>query len=178
MNASLVDPDDAFLRSSYVANILEHALIGELLQEFWSRGIRDVELLRADIDAWGYDLVLLRADVARYVQLKSRKLGGKTRQFPVNGKLDDRPGGCVIVVDYDSDTLKMGPFWWHECNGIRNLKPAKRTRPNRDAQKLDRNDSYSLPINRFVQATDISALSQLLLPETSVTPVPTQRNGR
>jgi hypothetical protein len=47
-----------FLQSSLREKLLEHLFIGELLRRLWRLGRRDIEVLRAEIDASGYDLVL------------------------------------------------------------------------------------------------------------------------
>jgi hypothetical protein len=69
-------PEDArdtshFLQSSLREKLLEHVFIGELLRCLWRLGRRDIEVLRAEIDASGYDLVLECNGVLRYVQFKS-----------------------------------------------------------------------------------------------------------
>jgi len=37
---------------------MEHLFIGELLRHLWLQGIRDVEVLRAEVDCGGFDLVV------------------------------------------------------------------------------------------------------------------------
>ena len=41
--------------------IIEHLFIGEGLRKLWRRGITDVEVLRSEIDTFGYDLVICPA---------------------------------------------------------------------------------------------------------------------
>jgi hypothetical protein len=45
----------------------------------WCRGHHDIEVLRAEIDASGYDLVLECNGVLRYVQFKSSHRDATTR---------------------------------------------------------------------------------------------------
>lgn len=57
--------------SSAREKVLEHLFVGDLLRCLWRRGIRNMEVLRAEVDMGGYDLVLEANRVLRYVQLKS-----------------------------------------------------------------------------------------------------------
>ena len=44
--------------SSAREKVLEHLFVGELLRCLWRRGIRNMEVLRAEVDMGGYDLVM------------------------------------------------------------------------------------------------------------------------
>src|SRR5271169_991558 len=87
-----------FLQSSLREKLLEHVFIGELLKCLWRRGRRDIEVLRAEIDTSGYDLVLECNGVLRYVQLKSSHRDATTRDVNVNLSLAKKPGACVIWI--------------------------------------------------------------------------------
>ena len=50
--------DSQFLHSSLREKVLEHLFVGDLLRCLWRLGRRDIELLRAEVDYAGYDLVL------------------------------------------------------------------------------------------------------------------------
>jgi hypothetical protein len=63
-----------YVQSSLREKLLEHVFIGELLRCLWRSGRRDIEVLRAEIDASGYDLVLECNGVLRHVQFKSSSL--------------------------------------------------------------------------------------------------------
>jgi hypothetical protein len=79
---SLVDSSH-FLQSSLREKVLEHVFVGELLQCLWRARRRDVEVLRAETDASGYDLVLECNDVLRHVQFKSSHNNALTRNVKV-----------------------------------------------------------------------------------------------
>ena len=49
--------------------IVEHVFVGEALRTLWRRGITDVEVLRSEFDAHGYDLVTL-AERLRHLDLR------------------------------------------------------------------------------------------------------------
>jgi len=101
-----------YLQSSLREKLLEHLFIGELVQELWKLGRRDIEILRAEIDFAGYDLVLECNGVLRHVQLKSSHLTANTRDVKVNLSLCNKPHGCVVWVKFDEATLELGPFLW------------------------------------------------------------------
>jgi hypothetical protein len=42
-----------FLYSSLREKVLEHLFVGDVLRCLWRRGARDIELLRAEVDAAG-----------------------------------------------------------------------------------------------------------------------------
>ena len=88
--------DADFLHSSFREKLLEHVFVAELLQEVWLGNRQMVEVLRSEVDNSGYDLLLDRGGVIRYVQLKSSRSGAKTSRQTVNNNLADKPGGCVI----------------------------------------------------------------------------------
>jgi len=99
--------------SSLREKILEHVLMGELLRVLWKTGRREIEVLRAEVDRGGYDLVLEANGVVRYIQLKSSYLGATTAEVDINMRLARKPGGCVLWLQFDPQTLELGPFLWY-----------------------------------------------------------------
>ena len=106
--------DDADFRfSSYRERVLEHQLVGEILRELWLRGAYTVEVLRSEVDAAGYDVVLEYQKVVRHIQLKATRAGGRRASVGINIKLRDKPSGCVIWFQFDPETMHpSGPFYW------------------------------------------------------------------
>ena len=90
--------------------IVEHVFVGEALRSLWRRGIVDVEVLRAEFDAHGYDLVIARGEVVRHIQFKTgtAKRPGKV-SVPL--ALSAKPAGCVLWI-HVTDGLDLGPFFW------------------------------------------------------------------
>jgi hypothetical protein len=82
-----------FLQSSLREKLLEHVFIGKLLQCLWRQGRRDIEVLRAEIDYSGYDIVLECNSVVRYVQFKSSHRDATTRAVNVSRSLAKKRGG-------------------------------------------------------------------------------------
>lgn len=103
---------DHSVHSSLRASILEHVFLGELLSALWAKRIRRIEVLRSEVDAAGYDLVVACNGVTRWIQLKSSYRGSKTARVTVNTAIADKPGGCIIWIMFDPASLKLGPFLW------------------------------------------------------------------
>lgn len=104
--------DIHFIQSSTREKVLEHLFVGDLLRCLWRRGVRDTEVLRAEVDKGGYDLVLEANAILRHVQLKSSHRTAKTSEVGINIALERKPSGCVIWIRFDPATMELGPFLW------------------------------------------------------------------
>jgi hypothetical protein len=76
----------------------------------WCRGIRDIDVLRSEVDQGGYDVAISCNGIHRYIQLKASHLQAKTNRQNVNVNLATRPGGCVLWLRFDAATLALGPY--------------------------------------------------------------------
>ena len=88
----------ASFRSRDRENLIEHVFISEILQECWFVREQPIEVLRSEVDAYGYDLVLECNSVIRHVQLKATEKGGSLKKQSVNRILESKPGGCVVWI--------------------------------------------------------------------------------
>jgi len=71
-------PDPAhYAESSARENLIEHVFLGELLRGLWRKNVRDLEVLRPEVDSGGYDLALEFRGVTRHMQLKSSYRGAQ-----------------------------------------------------------------------------------------------------
>lgn len=104
-------PDLHSVQSVLRERIVEHVFVGEILRRLWQRGVTDVEVLRAEFDAGGYDLVLGRGAAVRHLQLKSIVEGGKAVSVVVNLKLAQKPSGCVLWIVVDN-ALNLRSYRW------------------------------------------------------------------
>ena len=98
------------IHSTLRERIVEHVFVGEALRAQWRRGITDVEVLRSEFDAHGYDLVMGRGPIVRHIQFKTG-VRDKTAPVSVGHALADKPSGCVIWICVTLD-LEIGPFGW------------------------------------------------------------------
>lgn len=102
--------------SATVEKLMEHIFLSEVLQECWFKRRQVVEVLRAEVDAAGYDLVLQAGESVRHVQLKASRRDAKTSRQTINRKLSTREGGCVVWITYDVDDdrgrVELRYRWW------------------------------------------------------------------
>lgn len=88
----------------YVENIMEHAFLPDVLQHCWFVRHHRVEVIRPDVDAGGYDLVLEANGRVRHIQLKSRWERGAARVgTTINSRLRDHSDPCVVSISWYAD---------------------------------------------------------------------------
>ncbi|AZU59808.1 hypothetical protein CFM90_26490 (plasmid) [Ralstonia solanacearum] len=147
--------------------IVEHVFVGEVLRRLWQRGITDMELLRAEFDAGGYDLVLTRGTVVRHLQLKTMIDGGKATRVVVNLQLALKPSGCVlwIVVDH---ALNLRAFRWfggppgQPLPDLQGNPTARHTRANAGGIKPARQEHRLVHRREFVELDNLDAVLERL----------------
>jgi hypothetical protein len=139
--------------SSLREKLLEHIFIAELMRSLWQQGRRDIEVLRAEVDNGGYDIVICCNGVMRHIQLKAMRRGAKTASVDIQTRLSVKSGGCVIWMEFDPATLALGPFRWfgskpgelmaspgdkiaRHSRGNKNARPALRTIKKGDFEVL------------------------------------------
>ncbi len=91
--------------------LLEHQLLGEIARRMLLAG-RRCEVLRAEFDAFGHDVVLESEGVLRHVQLKAMRADGRRADVNIHTALADKPSGCVIWMLVDPATLTATGFLW------------------------------------------------------------------
>jgi hypothetical protein len=96
------------INSSLREHIVEHVFVGEALRRLWQHGIVNVEVLRSEFDAHGYDLVLARGNIVRHIQLKTG-LAKRPGDVSVPMSLAEKPSGCVIWISV-TEKLDLGPY--------------------------------------------------------------------
>lgn len=150
-----------YLHSTLREKILEHLFIGEILKSLWKKNIRDIEVLKAEVDSGGYDVVISCGGTIRYIQLKASYKGATTREQKVQLSLGTKPNGCVIWMQFAPDTLELGPFYWFggapglTFPDILSKKIAKHTKGNAEGVKLDR------PNLRVLKKADFTKLATI-----------------
>jgi len=103
-------PENDFRHSTLRERIVEHAFVGDALRLLWRKDVVDVEVLRSEFDAHGYDLVMTRGAVVRHIQFKTGT-SKRPGNVSVSLALADKPSGCVIWIRV-TEHLDMGPFFW------------------------------------------------------------------
>ena len=162
-------PDPAhFAESSARENLIEHVFLGELLRGLWRKNVRDLEVLRPEVDSGGYDVALEFKGLTRHVQLKSSFTGARRSEVTASVKLLERPSACILWIFFDPDTLSLGPFLWFGGAAGERIPPlgekvARHTKPNALLEKADRPAHRVVPKSRFAKLESIEAVIQKLI---------------
>tara|TARA_R110002073_G_scaffold195042_4_gene354148 strand:- start:822 stop:1301 length:480 start_codon:yes stop_codon:yes gene_type:complete len=91
--------------------IVEHVFIGEIQRWFWRNDRHDIEVLRSEFDAGGYDVVLSYGGITRHVQLKTIVEGGRAAHVSIGLRLAAKPSGCVLWIVVTED-LDIAHYRW------------------------------------------------------------------
>src|SRR6266849_860096 len=92
-----------YIHSTLREGLVEHVFVGDALRRLWHHGVMDVEVLRSEFDAGGYDLVMSYRKVVRHIQFKTMMVNGKAANTQVSLKLMEKPSGCVIWIILTSE---------------------------------------------------------------------------
>jgi hypothetical protein len=165
---SATDPRAAHsIHSVLRERIVEHVFVGEVMRSLWQRGIYDIEVLRAEFDTGGYDLVLSCGNVARYIQFKASMADGARTSVNVNMRLANAPSGCVIWIGVDTN-LNFKWFRWlgnlpgEKLPDISDRPQGKHTKANAQGVKSIREDQRLVHKRDFERLEDLEDVLSLL----------------
>jgi hypothetical protein len=151
--AAAVD-NSHFIQSVLRERIVEHVFVGEALRQLWKMGARDVEVLRSEFDAGGYDLVMTYRKIVRHIQFKTVLENGRVARVSVALKLMEKPSGCVIWIVV-SENLDLVSYRWlgnppgERLPDITGLKVAKGTKADAKGIKHEKPDHRIVPLSEF-----------------------------
>jgi len=148
-----MDAESHFNHSILRERIAEHVFVGDALRELWCLGVTDVEVLRSEFDAFGYDLVMARGAIVRHIQFKT---GTQKRPSMVSlsRALAEKPSGCVIWIRLGPN-LEMGPYFWFGSSPGQPLPPladyrnSKRVTANQFGVRPIRKNHFDVPGKAF-----------------------------
>ncbi|WP_244125992.1 hypothetical protein [Burkholderia gladioli] len=134
--------------------IVEHVFVGEAMKRLWQRGILNIEILRAEFDATGYDLVMCCGSVMRHVQFKVSLVDGARAGVAINQQLMQAPSGCVIWLGVDEDLGIKEYRWFGAAAGqplpdLSGRRTARQTRANAMGVKAERENQRVLAKTAF-----------------------------
>ncbi|MHC4672290.1 MAG: hypothetical protein ACYTBZ_07375 [Planctomycetota bacterium] len=141
-------------QSTYREKILEHLLVGDILRHLWSER-RRAEVMKPEVDAAGYDIVIECDSTLRHVQLKSSRAGAKTARQKVHLQLAEKPSGCVIWMIFEPESLAFESFLWfggkpgEPLPDIRQLPVAKHSKGDSTGWKAERPNLRVAPKSKF-----------------------------
>jgi hypothetical protein len=107
------------------------------------------------------------------VQLKSSHRASATANVPVNINLKGKPGGCVVWMKFDPETVELGPYLWFGAKpGEPALslgsKIARHSKGDKNGVKAFRPNIRVLPIGRFQKLGTIDEVVDALFGRTSL----------
>jgi hypothetical protein len=145
-----------YIHSTLRERIVEHVFVGDALRLLWTRGVTDVEVLRSEFDAGGYDLVMSYKKIVRHIQLKTTLVDGKAAKINASLKLMEKPSGCIIWI-FVTSKLELHHYLWlgsapgQPLRDIEKLKLAKHTKGNAQGEKAERPQHRVVPRALFVE---------------------------
>lgn len=159
-----------YMESSFRKKMLEHIFISELMQEAWFKHHTTIEILKSELDSFGYDLVLEYNGVVRYVQLKSSKKNASTARQTVNINLASKPGGCVIWLQFEENinlnraeiSYKFFESNFYAKLSLDKFDIGKHTKGNADEIKPERPNTHVIPKGQFIEVDGIEELMNVL----------------
>ena len=168
MAPSIEQNSEHFAQSSARENLIEHVFLGELLRGLCRRNVRDLELLRPEVDSGGYDLALEFRGLTRHLQLKSSYRGARRADVTASVKLLERPSACVLWIFFDPDTLLLGPYLWFGGTAGEKIPAlgehvARHTKPNARLEKADRPAHRVIAKRRFAKLATIDEVIRHLI---------------
>jgi hypothetical protein len=150
-------------------HIVEHVFVGDALRALWRRGILDVEVLRSEFDAHGYDLVMARGPIVRHIQFKTGK-DKRPDKVSLPLALSRKPSGCVIWIRV-TEHLDMGPYFFfgglpgQPLPPIEHYSPPRRATHNKDGVRPARVNHRSVPGAAFRQIDTLDGILDELFGE-------------
>ena len=149
-------------------SITTHAFLASIGTEIWRRGHFDAEILRAEFDAGGHDLVISANGVTRHIQLKTKNLSGKRASWGTSQRLANQPSGCVVVLHIDDENLEIrqyGLFAGPPGRPLPNITgygETKHTKGDSTGRKAVRKDRWEVPRSKFEIFENVSGLYDAL----------------
>ncbi len=118
-------------------------------------------------DRGGYDVVMEANGIIRHVQLKSSFRGSKVREVDVSTKLLRKPGGCILWLEFDADSLAIERYYWFGGRAGAalpdlGLRVSRHSKGNSEGEKTERPIHRVLTKGRFEALPDISDVIERL----------------
>ena len=156
-----------YTHSTLRERIAEHVFVGDALRALWRLGVHDVEVLRPEFDAHGYDLVMARGPVVRHIQFKTGTTR-RPRKASLARVLAEKPSGCAIWMRLGPG-LEMGPYFWlggapgEPLPPIAGYPNTLRPTRNKDGLRPVRSNHHNVPGSAFQERGMLEEILQDLL---------------
>ena len=105
-------PDFLAHHSTFFENLLEHRFLFDLRRELVLRETPQLlNVLKSDVDAFGFDLVLSVGSRSLHVQMKTRSGSPPATSYTLSEGLWRLPNSCVIWMLYDAALLEPTSYY-------------------------------------------------------------------
>jgi hypothetical protein len=159
-------------RSSYVENVLRHALVAAIAGEQWMRNpLSCIQILNSEVDDSGFDIVLALGNRARYIQLKQTHSEKTPPHVSVRLSFATMLGSCVVLVAHNLHDLSIANFRFFGSApdlpmpdisaGARSIVPGRR---NAAGERKRREGYRNVALRRFSPTLSSSQLLDMLFP--------------
>ena len=154
--------------STYREKIVEHSLATKLLLTDWRSGAAKIDILKPEIDRFGYDLLVIRGSVRRFLQIKSSTVSSSVGRQSVHLNLLTQADGCVIWVvvaedlSFHSFRVIIPPVG--ESIGEGTFKVATHSKRNAQGKKTERPNIRTVPKAQFKHVKEFDEVFDLLFP--------------
>jgi len=154
------------INSTLRERIVEHVFVGDMLRRLWQLGVTEIEVLRSEFDAGGYDLVVNYRKIVRHIQFKTVLQNGKSAHTKVSSKLAEKPSGCVIWIVVTPELQLQSYLWFGGLPGepLPNIegKVARHTKANAQGLKAERPNHRVIRRSRFDNLDTLDAVLKRL----------------
>ncbi|MCX4164840.1 MULTISPECIES: hypothetical protein [Paraburkholderia] len=159
--------DQHYVHSVLRERIVEHVFIGDALRRLWQHGITDVELLRSEFDAGGYDLVMSYGTIVRHIQFKAMVVGGSRASITASLNLMQKPSGCILWIVVTPALDVQSYLWFGNLPGqplpdLREMRIAKHAKATAAGVKLERPNQRIIPRSAFTLVESMDGVLERL----------------
>ncbi|SHK76838.1 hypothetical protein [Halomonas caseinilytica] len=157
-----------FIHSSYRERLIEYLFVGELLKHSWLKRGCKLEVARPEVDNSGYDIIAEENGVIRHLQLKASSREARTGKQNVHTALGIKPSGVVVWIQFDAETLELGPFLifgdspGNPLPDLSGFKVARHTKGNAEGIKAERHTIRVVPKSHFTKYESAVAVYEAL----------------
>ncbi|MBD9397843.1 hypothetical protein [Pseudomonas sp. PDM11] len=151
-------------QSVYREKLIEHLFVGEMLKLSWLKYGATLEVSHSLLDRSGHDIVLEANGIVRHIQLKTSAISAATSSQNTHLDLARKPSGCVIWIQFDPNTMALGPFLFfgglpgEPLADLQGFRVGRHTKANVAGIKTDRPNIRVVPRASFVRIDSIEAL--------------------
>jgi hypothetical protein len=146
---SPVTPDFIAQNSTFLENVLEHRFIFDVSKSLLFKQKDIVNIMRSEVDAFGFDFVLSAGGRTVYIQMKTRSNIPPSNGYAIADALWTLNNAYVVWMLYNSEDLELISYYCLDCSksllktflgskrkGRRNVKMQKATYQNLSLEQL------------------------------------------